>query len=199
MAHAEADLVQSLPRAHQHRKGPGADFSIKRAAIPLRYAVKFCPIIGDHPCKQIQPPGRAFGICNRLNITWQCQPLLQLDHINAALFQHRAWAQINLMHFKILQALRHTAPLAGQKGCAHAPCLLPQTQIQTGWLDLPAQGGRLQGDLARVYHLGNFLAGDDTVHGGPRQFVNIRGHLRVLCQICKRAVYRGLAPLGLWP
>jgi hypothetical protein len=138
LAPAKAHLVEPRARAHQHRKRARADLGVKRAGIALGDAIKLGAAIGDKAGEQIKPPGGAFGIGHRMQPRRQRQMLGQRHHVDAALFKHRAAAQIDPVHLEIGQPLGHAAPGARQKRGAHAVGHIAQPQIERGGLNCPS-------------------------------------------------------------
>ncbi len=126
--------------------------------------VKLFTAVGNSAGQQVQPPGRAFGIGNRLNAVGQVQRLHQLDHIDAAFFQHVAVGQINLMHLKAGQAVGNRAAMPGQKRSTHPPRPCPQTQVQARRLNLLWNDRGIGADLVRGNHGFQLLAGQHTDH-----------------------------------
>jgi hypothetical protein len=76
----------------------------------------------------------------------QGQALLDLGDIDAALLQHRALGQVQLVHRHVLQALGHAAGDARQERGAHTPAPRAQAQVQAGRLHLIGVERGLRGD-----------------------------------------------------
>ena len=116
---AKANLIEAHARSYQHRKGAGANFSIKRSGVALHNAVKFFAMIGDRAGQKIQSAGRRFRIGDSLYVRREVEPLHQRYKINAALFQDRTLGQVNSMHLKFTQPLCDRCSVSSEKGCAH--------------------------------------------------------------------------------
>ncbi len=95
--------------------------AIERPAIAGGDPVELGPAVGDHAGQQVQPPGRATsrwpppampGGSARLSCSG--------DEVDAALLEHRAVAQVDLVHGELVQPVGDPAARAGQERGAHA-------------------------------------------------------------------------------
>ena len=136
LARAEPDLIKPHSRTNAHREGAWADLGIERTRIPRWDTIKLNPIVRDQAREEIEPPGRAFGIGHSGEVLRKIQRFHERHNINCAFFEDRARVEVNAMHFKLRESLRHAAPATRQKRCAHAIGHAPKPQVEAGRLDL---------------------------------------------------------------
>ena len=132
-----------------------------------RHAVELGAAIGDGAGQQVEPPGGGFGVGDRLHALGQCEPLHQRDEVDAALFQHRAGGKVDAVHSEFGEPVGDRAPGTGQERGAHAVGHRAEAQIEAGGLHLFGQDRRFGGDLARIDHGGDLLAGKNAGHRWP--------------------------------
>ena len=136
VAGAEADLVEPQPRAHQHRERARTDLGIERAGMAGGHAVELGAAIGDGAGEQVEPAGGGFGVGDRLHARGQGEALHQRDEVDAALFQHRAGAELHAVHAELVEPVGDGAIAAGKERGAHAVGHRAEAQVEAGGLHL---------------------------------------------------------------
>ena len=162
LAPLEAQLVQPRARAHQDREGLRRDLHIDRPVIAVGHVIEGRAVIGEQADKDVHPARGALGIGPGGDAGRQGQRLLQLGDIDAALFQHRALGQVQLVHGHVLEPLDHLAAEARQEGGPDPPGADAQAQVETGGLHLVWVEGAGAGDRALGDQGVNGLAGQDS-------------------------------------
>jgi hypothetical protein len=93
-----------VTRAGEDGKGARTNLNPQRALIASAHTVKAGRTIGYHADKNINPPGRTFGIGERKYRFGKREAFLEGGQVNAAGFKHRAFTQIQLMQHQIALA-----------------------------------------------------------------------------------------------
>ena len=122
-------------------------------------------------------PVEAFRVGDRRDIGRKVQALHQRHDIDAALFQHRAPGQVDLVHGEGVEPLGHCGAAGREKGGTDAVSDLAETQIERGGLDLFGGHGRLGTDHAGLRHVPDRAVGQDSGHVDPmdRVLVGLAG------------------------
>ena len=132
--------------------------------ITSGYVIKRRRAIEDEPRKNIDAPRGAFRIGRAMNMARQRQLFLHLYKIDAARLQHRAGAQINLVHDEfIVEPIEHLGARAGQKACAQAIGGFTQAQIEARRLQLILEECLIRNDPVLGDRALQFGIGQDAV------------------------------------
>src|SRR5262249_2531934 len=108
----------------------------KWTVVAAGNAIEAAGLVGNHTREYVEPTGRAFWIGRSRNIGGQRQAFNQWHDVDAAGFQNSPRGEREFVQFQFGDALRHGDAGAWQKTGAYAAGNRPQTQIETGRLNL---------------------------------------------------------------
>ena len=179
----EAHLVELGARRHLDAERAGEDLGVELAFVFGFDPVERLGAVGDQPGEDVDAPRRALGVGERRDAGRQAQRLLQLDHVDAALFEHGAAVEAELVLLELVELLQHGLRLAGQEARPHPVGLAPQAQVDAGGLHLLRSDARLGIDLLAADQGLDLLGGQQpglARHLDARQIVAVRRAIRVL-------------------
>ena len=84
----KTNLVQGKATLNYNTETSWCYFQKQRTGITFGGDIKLYAMVGYEPCKDIDPPGAALGICKGLDVFWKRQGFIQHDHIHASLFEY---------------------------------------------------------------------------------------------------------------
>ena len=135
---------------HLDAEGARENLGVQLTRIFGLHPIEGLAVVADQPGEDIDAPGRALGIGDRGDAGRQVQRLLQLDHIDAAVLEHGATVEAELVLLEVVELLQHRMRLARQKAGAHAPGLAAEPQVDAGRLDLLGGNAIRRVDLLAV-------------------------------------------------
>ena len=114
-AAAQAQLHQARALAHEDAERARGDLDVEAALVAGIDAVEHRGLIGDDAGEDVEPAGGALGVGDAGDAAGERQLLHQRDDVDAALLQHCALAEIDLVHAELLDLLSTVAPAPGRK------------------------------------------------------------------------------------
>src|SRR5580765_1599291 len=165
----DPDLVQARAFAHQHAEGTRRYFHVQRPVVTLAHAIELGAVVGDEAREDVQAPGRALRVAQGRGALLQLETLEQRDDVHAAALEHRAAADVHLVHLEVGEPVLDLRVFPGEKARTHAPGDAPQAQVEARGLDLVGLDGLERDDLLRgLDEIFDVLRGKDTGGVGGR-------------------------------
>ena len=167
MTGKEPELVQAHSGVHSDRKGPGNHFQEQAPPVAGANVVKTRLKIGNGAGKDVHAPRSALGVCLPADLSGKRERFHQRDQVDATLFEHRALAQVDLIHQQFRQEIADgealgDRPLLGQKTAEHPVGRLTKAEIEARRLILAFLDGRFARDDAFSNESPKLLGGENA-------------------------------------
>ena len=136
IASANANLVQPGTLAHQDTECSRRYLGIEGPTVPLADTIEFRAVIGDESSEYVQAAGGALGIAHRGRAFSQRQALEQRNDVDATALQHRAVADVHLVHREVFEFHFDRRVFPWKETGAHPVRSWPQAKVEAGRLIL---------------------------------------------------------------
>src|ERR1700691_5925898 len=163
MAAAEPDLAQFRPRLDPDAEAARRDLEPKLALVLERDIVERLSAVDDEASENVEPAGRAFGVCGAGKVGPKLEALDEPRDIDDAFLEHRPLAsERHRLGVEALQPLADRASAPRQEARAHAIGFLADPQVQARRLELRGLDLRLRPDQLAPDHGADLLLAEEA-------------------------------------